>query len=67
MDRGETVEMVMVEIPTREVIIQSEAAVATGKVAVIPMAVEVTVVVEVVNHLAKFGSPSQVMMWCAVF
>ena len=59
---GETVGTVMVGIPAREVMIQSEAVVATGKVAVILMAVEVTVVVEVVNHLTKFGSPSQVRM-----
>ena len=62
MDRGETVEMVMVEIPTREVMIQVVAVVATGKVAVIPMAVEVRMVVEVVNHLTMFGSPFQVRM-----
>ena len=54
--------MVMVEIQTREVTIQVVAVVATGKVAVIPMAVEVTVAVEVVNHLTKFGSPFQVRM-----
>ena len=62
MDRGETVEMVIVEIKTMEVTIQVVAVVATGKVAVIPMAVEVTVVVEIVNHLTKFGSPFQVRM-----
>ena len=64
---GETVVTVMVGIPAREVMIQLEAVVATGKVAVILMAVEVAVVVEVVNHLTKFGSPSQVMMECVVF
>ena len=59
VDRGETVEMLMVEIPTRDVMIQVVAVVATGKVAVIPMAVEVKVVVGVVNHLTTLGSPFQ--------
>ena len=62
MNKGETVEMVMVEVPTREVTTQVEAVVGTGKVAVIPMAVEVTVVVEVANPLTKFGSPFLVRM-----
>ena len=59
VDRVETVEMMMVEIQTREVTIQVVAVVVVGKVAVIPMGVEVTVVGEVVNHLTKFGSPFQ--------
>ena len=62
MDKGGTVEMVMVEVQAREVTTQVEAVVGTGKVAVIPMVVEVIMVVEVATPLTKFGSPFRVRM-----
>ena len=62
MDKGETVEMVMVEVQAREVTTQVEAVVRTGKVAVIPMVVEVIMVVEAATPLTKFGSPFRVRM-----
>jgi hypothetical protein len=65
--REDTVEMVMGEIQIREVTSQVVAVVVTGKVARTPMAVEVTVGAEVVNHLTKFGRQFQVKMLCDVF
>ena len=62
-----TVGTVMVGTPTREVMIQAEAVVLAVTVAVITVAAEVAVVVEVVNHLTRFGSPFHVMMECVVF
>ena len=57
MNKGETVDLVMVAVPTRKVTTRVEAVMGAVKVAMILMAVVVTVGVEVAKPRAKFGKP----------
>jgi len=55
--KGETVDMVMVVVPTREVTARVEAVMGTGEVTMVPMVVEVTVGVEAATPRKRFGRP----------
>jgi hypothetical protein len=67
VNKGETVDLVMVAVLTREVTTLVEAVMGAVKVAMILMAVVVTVGVEVVKPRAKFGRPFLVRVKCDVF